>query len=605
MAGPRRHLPWCIALLSLCSQLGCEGRPRGIESSRPLSQLGQRDEIIVFDLARQAPESSLSGGLFPLPPERTYAGLVRALKKAKEEPAPAYLVRLGTNSFSWAQTEELGRLLAELRGKEHPVVCHAHGYGNTSIWLARTGCDEVWLSPAGTVDTVGIAGQSVYLKRLLARFEVKADFLHVGRYKSAAESLTEDGPSEAAKESMRAVLASIREAWREGISQAKDDPLTVDAIENGPWVPEAALAVGLIDRIGYESAAREHLEELSGREEFKSALGALEDSDAALDVAGILRALTGADDATGQPHVAILPAIGGISMESGGGLSEEGITAKEWTKQIRALKKNDAVKAVVLRIDSPGGSALASDLLWHELMELREKKPLVASVGNMAASGGYYLACAADAIFAEKTSIVGSIGVVGGKIVFDDALDRFGVSSYTFTAKDSDDEGARAAYLSVLTDWDEPTRQRVQEQMDSIYDLFVSRVSEGRKLPKEQVLVSAEGRIWSGAQGQDRGLVDSFGGLSEALVEAKARADLPPDAPVTLEGPQGSLLEMLGLGDEPSEEDVRHALARIQASGPMWWGALSAAQRAQLQSLLPLVQGERVLAVMPFFFEAH
>src|SRR5690606_10824835 len=130
---------------------------------------------------------------------------------------------------------------------------------------------------------------------------------------------------------------------------------------------------------------------------------------------------------------------------------------------------DDAVKAVVLRIDSPGGSALASDLLWHELMALREKKPLLASVGNMAASGGYYLACAADSIFADPTSIVGSIGVVGGKIVIDDAWDEIGVSAYTFTPRGAPGDGGRAAYMSILNDWDESTRERVQEQMNAIY----------------------------------------------------------------------------------------------------------------------------------------
>ncbi len=596
-------LTWCCAHLVWLGS--CDGRPRGVGTQRPLSQLGERDAIVVIDLSHQVPESSRGGGFFPLPPDKTYAGLVRALEKAKAEPAPGYLVRLGANSFSWAQTEELGRLLGELRGKEHPVVCHAHGYGNSSIWLARSGCDEVWLSPAGTVDTVGIAGQSVYLKGLLERFHVKADFLHVGRYKSAAESLTEDGPSEPAKQSMRAVLGSLREAWREGVSAHTEDPLAVDSLETGPWVPEAAVAVGLVDQIGYESAARDHLKEFTGHDKFESAFGALSSSDAALGISEILRALTGADDVSGQPHVAILPAVGGISMESGGGLSEDGITASEWTKQIRALKKDDAVKAVVLRIDSPGGSALASDLLWHELMELRKEKPLVASVGNMAASGGYYLACAADAIFAEQTSIVGSIGVVGGKIVVDEALEQFGVSSYTFTAKDSPDDGARAAYLSVLTEWDDATRQRVQEQMDAIYDLFVARVAEGRQMEREQVLASAEGRIWSGAQGHDRGLVDEFGGLSAAVLDAKARADLPPDAPVTLEGPEGSLMQLLGLGDEPSEQDVRQALLQAQASRPAWWRALTDSQRAQLQSLLPLVVGERVLAVPPMFVDVR
>lgn len=609
--GPRSwrfgQLSLAAAAALLCgTSLGaCDGRPRSIEPLRPLDQLGEGDKNVLFDLSQDAPETTAGGGFFPLPPERTYAGLVHALKDAKRQRAPGYLVRFGAHSFNWAQTEELGRLLGELRGEEHPVVCHAHGYGNASIWLAAAGCDEVWLSPAGTVDTVGIAGQSVYLKRLLERLKIKADFLHVGQYKSAAESLTEDGPSESAKQSMEAVLASMREAWVDGVSEHRSDPLVKEAIENGPWVAKAAQAVGLVDSIGYESQARERLIELSGKKGFESAFNAAERRKDAFDIAQIMRAVTGGADGTQQPHVAVLPAQGGINMEGGGGMSDEGISVQALTPLIRRLKKDTSVKAVVLRIDSPGGSALASDLLWHELMLLREKKPLIVSVGNMAASGGYYLASAAHAIVAERTSIVGSIGVVGGKIVLDDALDEFGISAHTFTATDASDEGARAAYLSVLTDWDEATRRRVQEQMDDIYDLFVERVVEGRGMEKERVLASAEGRIWSGAQGHDRGLVDSFGGLAEALAQAKERAGLPADAPVTVEGTAGSLLEMLGLGEDADEEDVRAAAIKAQAARPAWFNALTQSQRIYLSSLLPMLSGERVLAIAPFVFETE
>jgi protease-4 len=221
----------------------------------------------------------------------------------------------------------------------------------------------------------------------------------------------------------------------------------------------------------------------------------------------------------------------------------------------------------------------------------------------MAASGGYYLACAAESIFAEPTSIVGSIGVVGGKIVLDEALDEFGVSTQFFSAKPGEFANKRAAYMSSVSGWDDATRERVQEQMQAVYDLFIARVSEGRKLDPAKVREIAEGRIWSGAQGRERGLVDEFGGLSEAVKRAKERAGLSSDSPVSIEGPNGGLMELLGLGDEPDEEQVRAAIARLQATQPAWTKLLDRGFSSQMQSLTPLLSGERVLAVMPFAFE--
>jgi len=594
-----------VALLAALAAAGCDGRPKVFEHERPLGSLGSQQKLVVVDLTGDAPESTAAGGWFPLPPERTFAGLVDALSTAKEQPAPGYFVRFGSHSFNWAQTEELGRLLFALRGDGRHVICHADGYSNASMWLAASACDEIWLSPAGNVDTVGIAGQTVYLKRLLDKLHIKADFLHVGRYKAAAENITQDGPSDAAKESMEAVLGSIRAAWVAGVKEHRKEPRASQAIENGPWIAKAAVGAGLVDAIGYEQEARKRLEELTERDEYESAFGAIGRRGAALDIAEVVRAITGGEKGTHQPHVAILPAAGGISMEQSG-TSDEGISADRWTKLIRDLKNDDAVKAVVLRLDSPGGSALASDLLWHELMQLREKKPLVASVGNMAASGGYYLASAANTIFAEQTSIVGSIGVVGGKIVLGEALDELGVSSYTFTAnKEAPDAGARAAYGSVLTEWDEPTRQRVQQQMEAVYDLFISRVVEGRGMPEEKVRVSAEGRIWTGTQGKERGLVDEFGGLAAAVADAKQRAGLPPDAPVSVEGPTASLLTMLGLDEDSDPDEVQMALRQLQAARPAWLQMLPSHFESVAQGLSPMLRGERVLTIVPYAFDSR
>src|SRR5690606_3097938 len=179
-------------------------------------------------------------------------------------------------------------------------------------------------------------------------------------------------------------------------------------------------------------------------------------------------------DRAGQ-HVAVLTTAGGITMEAEGVFGGDGIAAEPLGKTLRRLREDQSVKAVVLRIDSPGGSALASDLIWHELMQLREVKPLIASVGAMAASGGYYLASAAEHVFAERTSIVGSIGVVGGKFSFGETLEGWGVTSHAFTPYEREVNQRRALMLSPLTPWDEATQGRVHDLMARIYELFLER----------------------------------------------------------------------------------------------------------------------------------
>jgi protease-4 len=281
-------------------------------------------------------------------------------------------------------------------------------------------------------------------------------------------------------------------------------------------------------------------------------------------------------------------------MEGGGVLGDSGgIVERRLVSTLIRLERDDDVRAVVLRIDSPGGSALASDLLWHALMAIRAKKALVVSIGDMAASGGYYLASAGATIFADETSIVGSIGVVGGKIAVDRALEKVGVHAETFAAKTGDTQaGARAAYESLLTPWDPKTRQRVLETMTGIYNLFLARVAEGRGIPVERVAASAEGRIFSGREGKGRGLVDELGGLSEAIARARTMAGLPADARVEVAGESNGILRAL-----------TEAEPRAEARAPRLGDALARVSPdivPFVASLSPLIMGEHALCALPF-----
>jgi protease IV len=604
------------ALLAMA--FGCDESPRTSTAIGMLrSGLDQASGGVLVELdlshglSEKAPEFNfLSGASAP-----THADLVQTLSRASSDRRTrGFFVRLGESDLSWAQAEELGRTLGALK-PEQPVVCHAHGYSNTSLFFALRACDKVWLSPAGEVSTVGIASQMLYLKRLLDRFKVRADFLHMGKYKSFAEMFTENGPTDAARESVDAVLGSIRQTWLDGLAASPTGQELHSAgkeiqkfAEYGPWSAEASREAGLIDTVGYVSDARNAAKEDAGVDSVETSFGLQSRRNAGDELTQLIRFVAGTSPSqdTGE-HIVVLPTAGGINMTSGGVLGGgDGIAAEPLSRTLKRLRDNDAVKAVVIRIDSPGGSALASDLIWHDLMELREKKPLIASLAGTAASGGYYMACAASKILAERSSVIGSIGVVGGKMVFGEALDDLGVTGVTFPASKEPGAANRASYLSPLATWDDATRESVRAQMAAIYELFLKRVAQGRDMPIDSVREIAQGRIWSGAQGLENHLIDSFGGLAEAIALAKKQAGLDESAEVKIEGGAESLLQFLGVdSEEPDDASIRAAIARLQSRPPSPLETLAEPLRPYVNSLAPLLGKERVLTALPFAVEVR
>ena len=601
-----KHSCWLMLLVLAFLSASCTGRPRkagASEGDRGLFGAFPKTsgKLVEIDLTGGVPEA-VEGGFFPLPPERTYFGLVRALKQAAEdERLSGALVLLGATEIGFARAQEVGRLLEKVRAKGVPVVCHAHQLSNSAVWLATTGCDRIWLSPAGGVDSIGLAGQVLYFRGALDRLKVRADFIAIGDYKSAVESFLRDGPSDQAQEDMKKTFGSMRRSWIDGVKAARPGKRVEKSLETGPWSPKEAKARGLIDEIGYESDALADARGRSGASKPKRAFGPSA-SNSELDIGEILRVLSGTDEhGGGRPHIALVPAVGAIGMSAGGGLFDGGgISEQALSKTLKRLTDEDAVKAVVLRIDSPGGSALASDLLWKRLRGLREKKPLVVSVGSMAASGGYYMACAANEIVAERTSIVGSIGVFGGKLTFDEGLAEVGVHAVTFPASDAPGAAARAAYLSPFVQWDDATRQRVRASMKSVYDLFLERVALGRGMEVPEVHEIAQGKIWSGAQGKENGLVDHLGGLDLAIARARELGKLAPDAPVVLEGTGETLLELLAGGEGESRAQVEAAVERLRSRYLRFSELVPEPLRPFAGTLNPLMQGEHTLAALPF-----
>lgn len=608
VVGHRRNwrAPLVLGMTACLLGLACQGRPQSTSGSKSQPAF-DAPAVVEIDLSRGAPEVAASS-LFATSRGRAFVDLLQSLEAANTRTTTkGFFIRLGTAGFGLARAHEIGRLLNTIRQSKKPVICHADDLSNGTLLLASVGCDRVWLSPAGGVNSIGLSAELLFGKRLLEKLHVDVDFLQVGKYKGAKEPFTNDAPSPEARESLEGTLKGIRTAWLAAIGTGRNNPQLSDVVEDGPFAPEEAKAKGLIDAIGYADEARDEAKKLASAERVVTRFGGGPKGEpVSRGLVDVLRTLAG-PGAAGEPRIAVAVAAGAISM---GGAPQsplggsDGISERDLGKTLTRLSEDTSVKAVVLRIDSPGGSALASDLLWKKLMQLRSEKPLVISVGGMAASGGYYLACAGTKIVAESTSIVGSIGVVAGKLAIGKTLNDFGVTSELVTAIPDPKKAARASYMSAFVGWDDATREKVLVSMTSVYDLFVRRISEGRGVDVKKVGESAEGRIFSGTEAKERGMVDELGGLSDSIALARKLASLPDDTPVDVLGGPAGLLELLeGDGDTDARHDAAMKAARqttMQAVLPDLAGVAPPALTNFLGSMAPLLAGERMLVAVPF-----
>lgn len=419
--------------------------------------------------------------------------------------------------FGLAKAQELRRQLAALKEAGKPVRCYLEtagegGNGTLEYYLA-TACSSIALAPAGEINLLGLFADGPFLRGGLDKLRVEPSFLTAGEFKSAAEIFTEVRHSPAAKVALDALLDSFFGQIVDGIAAGREkDAATVRAwVDAAPISAAAALEQGLVDEIAYP-------------DEFRAGLDELGDGDA--ELVGFLDfARRGGGRRPGGKRVAVLFAQGAIVRGGGGSdpfAGETFLGSSDMARELQDLADDDSVVAVVLRIDSPGGSALASDLILREVEQLREKKPVVVSMSDVAASGGYYIAARATRIVAEPATITGSIGVVTGKL----ATGRFQEELLGVT-HDPLQRGASADIYSTLKPFDARQTALMRRRVNEIYDRFLDHVAEGRKLERSAVQAVAEGRVWTGNDALAVGLVDELGGLDRAVAVAREAADIP------------------------------------------------------------------------------
>lgn len=441
-----------------------------------------------------------------------FPSLLRRLELAAADPRIETLVVLiSDNRMGLARTQEVGRRLWDIRqsGKKTVAVVES---GSTKEYALAAQCERVVMVPPGMLFLTGLMFESVYVKDLLDHLAIEPDLLNEGKFKSAAETAMRSGPSKDAERMMRALIDDAHAEVVEMIARGRgvEAAKVQEWIDGGPFTAEEAREAGIVDEAAYWDEERAAMKFDSGKRRLIRA-------DRHERLAGrIAHCRSMLRD---EPVVAVLPAAGAITDRPArrGGVE---ISSRTFTRVVRALAKDDDVAAVVLRVASPGGSGLASDLIHRELVRLAKKKPLVVSMGDVAASGGYYMAAPAATIFAEGATLTGSIGVISGKVSFKGLYEKIGVNKVRYTS------GRHADMLSDFGAFTPTQRARMKALNQAFYKRFKEKVGQGRKLDAKAVERAAQGRVFAGRSALPLKLTDKVGGLGEAVREAAALAKL-------------------------------------------------------------------------------
>ena len=495
---------------------------------------------------------------------------------AVAEPVDGVFARIGPISAGWARAQEVRAGLLGIRRAGRRVDCLLSASGDLAYYVASA-CDAVVVPPPSVVQVDGVAATVLFFGDLVHRLGLKEQVVRRGAYKSAPEQLSESGMSPAQREALGAYLDDVYGTLVAGIAEARGlTPAQVEGLlAQGTHTASQAVARGLVDHVLYPDELEPHLEATYGRP---------------LRFVEAERALAPRRPRWGpRPRVALVyvdaSIVGGESTDLPFGLGQT-VGARTLVQALEALRQDPGVRAVVLRVDSPGGDSVASDLIARAVRRLDEAKPVVASFGDVAASGGYYVAAPARVIFAEPTTLTGSIGVFSLGVSAEGLLTRLGIGVDQVTRGPL--SGAGTPYL----DWSEDERARVEAAVEFYYQQFLKVVADGRDMEVAKVHEVAQGRIWSGQDAQQRGLVDELGGFVEAIRRAKQEAGLDPDEEVEL-----LVLPETRRALPEAVRTVADALAGGPAPAPL---PIPAGVRALVAPLWTATQPRVPMAILPF-----
>lgn len=613
---PRRLLSACLVFFAcLTSFFGFAATAHAAPANKPAT----RPTIAVFELYGQLGEQQEDGLNLFAPPPPTLRDVEMRMKKAAEDPEVKAVVLLTDGlSFGFAQAEEIRQAMQRLQSAGKPVYAQSDSL-MMGQYILLSGASRLSVAPTGDLFVSGFYGDAPYLHGLLEKIGVHAEFLHCGAYKSAAEIFMRDGPSPEADEMQNWLLDSLYGSSIHLIASGRKvgEDKVRGWIDTGLYTAEKAKAAGLIDAVedreGLEAAIRQ---KVGSDAVFDKRYGVPKQP--TLDLSnpfGLLRTfaeMMNEKKSSGKPAIGIVYVDGMIVP----GRSEPSLfgssfaTSTDISNALDKAARDDSVKAVVLRIDSPGGSAVASQIILDATKRVKAKKPFVVSMGDVAGSGGYFVACGADTIFADQTTITGSIGVVGGKFVTTDMWNKIGVTWKPYQ------RGAHANLLSTDAPFSNDDRQRLQSWMNEIYDVFKGHVTtiRGDRL-KKSIDDLAGGRVYTGKQALDLGLVDKIGTLQDAIEFAASQAKVTDYDVHTVPEPKNFVQQLMEQA-AGGENDPNHiTLGRPAALGAQGDSLLRLAA-PYLQGLDPthvkkieaaleqlqLMQREGVIMMMPMTY---
>lgn len=507
---------------------------------------------------------------------RTVIDALLALRAARDDDDIVALVaRVGGSGQGLATSQELREAIAEFRASGKPAVAYAESFGEmspgTSGYALATAFDEIWLQPSGELNLSRAAGEAMFLRGAFDKAGILPEISQRKEFKNAANQYMETGLTDAHREAMTALLQSLEGQLVDDIAQGRPKlggAERVRALLNGgPLSAQAALEHGLVDQLGY-------------KDEMTAALGKRLVQSGAMNGKGsprylwlhkyAERASLPTRDSVGKA-VALIVAHGPVirGRSSVDPLSGESSFGSDTVSAaLRSAAADDDVAAILLRVDSPGGSYVASDTIWREVARARESgKPVIISMGDLAASGGYFVAMGGDRVFASRATLTGSIGVFGGKVVTAGMWDKTGIAFETVKSGDDVDP----SFFSTDVPYSERARAWLDGELDRIYADFTSKAAQGRKMPLEQLEPLAHGRVWTGADAKTRGLVDDLGGFLPALDAALAAGKLERDAFVLREYPRRrppleQLLAALSGNDGENSDDVESVKVEVPAA---------------------------------------
>ena len=454
-----------------------------------------------------------------------------SLQTAKDDQSVVgVLVRIGGSDVGVAQMQERRNLLKQFGDAGKEVICYGK-ICSTGAYMLASVSSQIFLHPLGTVDLIGVRSELTFLKTLMDQLGVHSDFERIGEYKSATERFTRSEMSEVYREQTNSLIDDIYDQIIRMIAEGRNwTPEQVeDLINQGPFTAKQALENNLVDQLIYEDEIEELIDSkksdlIKGDRYFSQAY---HDYNWKVSASKIAIIYAVGDMITGKSFAN--PFTGGVFMGS-----------DTIAEAIRSVREDNSIKAVVLRIDSGGGFVLAADEIWRELQLLKQDgKPLIVSMGDIAASGGYYIATLADQIIAEPSTITGSIGVFTGRLNLKRLYEKIGIN------KEIIKRGKNADFYSDYSDYSETHQQVMRASVEEIYDSFVAKVANGRGMTKEEVDQVARGRVWTGRQAHEIGLVDQLGGLDLALSVARKEAGLVSQQVELVSLPQATWLYSL------------------------------------------------------------